>query len=252
MTTFVLIHGAWHGAWCWEKVTPLLEDQGYRVIAPDLPGMGEDRTPLAQVTLEGWARFVADTVTAQGEPVILVGHSRAGIVISQAAELVPDRIGVLVYLAAFLVPNGATLLQTMRRVPPRPESEGSLVFSPDAAISTIAPDAVERVFYNTTPAPLVARAARLVGPEPMMSFTTPLRVTEERFGLVPRIYIECAKDRAIAPTLQAMMVEETPCREVIRMESDHSPFYSAAVELADHLSGIASRADAETVRTAQG
>ncbi|MBB3020387.1 pimeloyl-ACP methyl ester carboxylesterase [Microvirga lupini] len=239
MSTFVLVHGAWHGAWCWERVVPLLESHGHRVIAPDLPGMGQDRTPFANVTLEGWARFVADLARQQEEPIILVGHSRAGIVVSQAAEYVPDRIQTLVYLAAFLVPDGCTLLDTMRRIPPRPESKDSLVFAPDGATSTIAPDAVKRVFYNTTPNEWVARAAALSGPEPMVSFTTPLQVTDERYGSVDRVYIECTQDRAIAPQLQSMMVADMPCREVVTMDTDHSPFYSAPDLLAAHLLAIA-------------
>lgn len=241
MSTFVLVHGAWHGAWCWERVVPLLEAHGHSVIAPDLPGMGNDRTPLGAVTLEVWARFVAAIVRQQAEPVILVGHSRGGIVVSQAAEYVPDRIRTLVYLAAFLVPGGRTLLDTMRRIPPRPESKESLVFAPDQTTSTIAPDAVRRVFYNTTPDEWVARAAELSGPEPMVSFTTPLQVTDERYGLVDRVYIECTEDRAIAPPLQRLMVAEMPCREVIPMDTDHSPFYSAPDLLAAHLLAIAAK-----------
>jgi pimeloyl-ACP methyl ester carboxylesterase len=239
MSIFVLVHGAWHGAWCWERVVPLLESHGHRVIAPDLPGMGDDKTPPGEVTLELWARFVADIVRQKPEPVILVGHSRGGIVVSQAAEYVPDRIQTLVYLAAFLVPNGRTLLDTMRRIPPRPESQDSLVFAPDGVTSTIAPDAVKSVFYNTTPDEWVARAEALSGPEPMVSFTTPLQVTDERYGSVDRVYIACTQDRAIAPQLQRMMVAETPCREVITMDTDHSPFYSAPDLLAEHLLAIA-------------
>jgi len=159
--------------------------------------------------------------------------------VSQAAEYVPDRIRTLVYLAAFLVPDGRTLLDTMRRIPPRPESQDSLVFPPDGATSTIAPDAVRRVFYNTTPDEWVARAVRLSGPEPMMSFTTPLQVTDGRYGSVDRVYIECTRDRAIAPQLQRMMVAEMPCREVITMDTDHSPFYSAPELLAAHLMEVA-------------
>jgi len=239
MSTFVLVHGAWHGAWCWERVVPLLESHGHRVIAPDLPGMGSDGSSLSEVTLEMWARFVAALVRQQPEPVVLVGHSRGGIVVSQAAEYVPDHIRTLVYLAAFLVPDGRTLLDTMRRIPPRPESKDSLVFAPGGATSTIAPDAVKRVFYNTTPDEWVARAAVLSGPEPMVSFTTPLQVTDEGYGSVDRVYIECTQDRAIAPELQRMMVAELPCREVITMDTDHSPFYSAPDLLAAHLLTIA-------------
>jgi pimeloyl-ACP methyl ester carboxylesterase len=253
MSTFVLVHGAWHGAWCWERVVLLLEAQGHSVIAPDLPGMGEDRAPLGEVTLELWARFVAAIVRQQPEPVILVGHSRGGIVVSQAAEYVPDRIRTLAYLAAFLVPNGRTLLDTMRRIPPRLESQDTLVFAPDGATSTIAPDAVRRVFYNTTPDEWVARAEALSGPEPMMSFTTPLQVTDERYGSVDRVYIECTRDRAIAPQLQRMMVAEMPCREVITMDTDHSPFYSAPDTLTAHLMTVtASRPEVYRRRTPDG
>ncbi len=85
--TFVLIAGAWHGAWCWQKVVPLLEAQGHRVRTPELPATGADTTDPAEVTLESWARFVADLVAAEPEPVILVGHSRGGVVISRAAEI---------------------------------------------------------------------------------------------------------------------------------------------------------------------
>jgi pimeloyl-ACP methyl ester carboxylesterase len=246
MSTFILVHGAWHGAWCWQRVVPRLESHGHRVIAPDLPGMGDDKTPLGEVTLEQWARFVADIVWQQPEPVILVGHSRGGIVVSQTAEYVPDRIQTLVYLAAFLVPDGRTLLDTMRRIPPRPESKDSLVFALDQTTSMIAPDAVKRVFYNTTSDEWVTRAAMLSGPEPMTSFTTPLRVTEERYGSVDRVYIECMQDLAIAPQLQRMMIAEIPCREVITMNTDHSPFYSAPEPLAAHLMAIAASRHRET------
>ena len=85
MSTFVLIAGAWHGAWCWHKLVPLLESHGHVVLTPELPATGTDRSDPAGVTLESWARFVADIVTAAPEPVILAGHSRGGIVISRAA-----------------------------------------------------------------------------------------------------------------------------------------------------------------------
>lgn len=239
MPTFILVHGAWHGAWCWERLIPLIDDKGHRVLAPDLPGMGNDHTPLDQVSIETWADFIADLVLAQPEPVILIGHSRAGIVISRAAEKAHSNLLGLVYLAAFMVRNGETLEQVMRQIPPRPESADSLEISADGRLSKIAPAAVERVFYNTTHPDLVARAAALSGPEPLASFTTPLQVSDERWGSIPRFYIACDQDRAIAPELQRRMQAALPCRRSIRMNCDHSPFYSAPEELARHLLEIA-------------
>lgn len=75
MSTYLLVHGAWHGAWCWRHVTPLLEQAGHQVMAPDLPGSGQDTTPLAEVSLAAYVACVTDLVDQADEPVILVGHS---------------------------------------------------------------------------------------------------------------------------------------------------------------------------------
>jgi pimeloyl-ACP methyl ester carboxylesterase len=239
LATFLLIHGAWHGRWCWEHVTPLLEQQGHRVLAPDLPGMGSDPTPLDKVSVESWARFVADIISGEAKPVILVGHSRAGFVISRAAELARDRLLGLVYLAAFMPLSGQTLQELMQQIPPRAESAGSLIISPDGASSTIAPDAFERVFYNSTPPQLIARARALSCSEPMSSFTTPLVVRESPISEIPRFYIECTEDQAIALQLQRMMQDALPCLRTFTMQTDHSPFYSAPADLAAHLLTVA-------------
>src|SRR5258708_26771291 len=104
MSTYLLIHGAWHGAWCWRNVIPQLTWTGHTVIAPDLPGHGDDLTPLACVTLESYVQAVTNLLDALPleEQVILVGHSFGGIVISQVAEERPERIQCLVYLSALL------------------------------------------------------------------------------------------------------------------------------------------------------
>ena len=85
MSTYVLVHGAWHGAWCWHKIVARLEARGHTVVAPDMPGHGMDRTPIEQVTLEDIAARLTSIIDAQDEPVVLVGHSYGGTMISQAA-----------------------------------------------------------------------------------------------------------------------------------------------------------------------
>jgi pimeloyl-ACP methyl ester carboxylesterase len=72
MATFILIHGSWHGAWRWRKVTPLLEKRGHRVIAPDLPGLGEDKTPLSRVSHDTWTRYICGILDGVDQPSILV------------------------------------------------------------------------------------------------------------------------------------------------------------------------------------
>jgi pimeloyl-ACP methyl ester carboxylesterase len=81
MNTFVLIHGGCHGAWCWYKIIPRLEQLGHRVIAPDLPSHGRDKTPVSTVTLQSYVDAVCAILDAQREPVVLVGHSMGGGII---------------------------------------------------------------------------------------------------------------------------------------------------------------------------
>ena len=109
MNTFVMVHGAWHGAWCWYKLVPLLQSAGHTVIAPDLPSLGMDRTPLSQVSLDTWVEHICHVVDTASEPVVLVGHSRGGIIISEVAERRSDKIALLVYLAAYLLRDGESL-----------------------------------------------------------------------------------------------------------------------------------------------
>ena len=106
MSTFVLVHGAWHGGWCWHKIAARLEAMGHRVMAPDMPGHGTDRTPIEQVEFATITGRIAAVVAAAGEPVVLVGHSYGGAVITQLGEMMPEKIRKLVYVTALLLANG--------------------------------------------------------------------------------------------------------------------------------------------------
>jgi len=237
MATFILIHGAWHGGWCWERVAPLLAAAGHQVLAPDLPGMEQEPRALGSDPLAEWADFVASLVSQAEPPVILVGHSRGGLVTSEIAERVPDKIGRLVYLTAFLLEPGQSLADVANRHPDvgpgpfiRPADDPSRV--------TVELEAAIPIFYNRmTDEDARAATARLV-PEPLASLITPLRLTAERSGSVPRAYIECAADRAISLEMQREMQAVLPCDPVITLDCDHSPFYSAAPELAEALLGL--------------
>ena len=234
MATFVLVHGAAHGAWCWRKLVPLLEGEGHRVIAPDLPGMGADRTPLSEVTLAGWAEFIAKLSRATGERVILVGHSRGGVVISEAGELAPEDFLGLVYLTAVLMPAG------MRTVDlPVERREGSVVTSSDGASFRVDPAIARDIFYNHADAEDAAWASTQLCAEPFAPNIAPLTVSEDRWGRLPRAYIECLDDRAVPIDVQRAMQERLPCKPVVTMDSDHSPFLTVPRELATHLSKIA-------------
>ena len=109
--TYILIPGAFHGAWSWYKVITRLEKAGQSVIAQDLPGTGMSKAPVGEASLEGWAQFICQIIDQQPEPVILVGHSRGGVVISQAAEYRPDQVEALVYVGGTLLYPGDSVIK---------------------------------------------------------------------------------------------------------------------------------------------
>lgn len=239
MTAFVLVHGAWHGAWCWRRIVPRLEAYGHKAVAADLPGMGADTTPLSQVTLQGWAAFVAAQAATAGERVVLVGHSRGGVVISEAAELAPEALAGLIYLTGILLPDGGTVAQLAPHMPP----EGLAAIRParDGLSTTLDLGAAPGLLYNATPAAWIELAIANLGVDPNAPNVTPQRLTSGRYGKVPRAYIECLRDRTLPIELQRRMQASAPCRTVAGLDTDHSPFFSAPDALCETLIALAAQ-----------
>ena len=234
MATFVLIHGAWHGAWCWFKVAPLLRQMGHTVRVPDLPAHGIDRSPTSGVTLQAYADRVCAVLDACAEPAILVGHSMGGIVISEAAEARPDKVARLVYLTAFLLRDGETLLE-VAQTDAAARVLGSVEFSADGTTAMVRDAAIAEVFYNDCSAADIELARTLLVPQAAAPFATPARNTAAKFGRIPRHYIECVADNAISIATQRAMHGRTPCSNVVTLDTGHSPFFSAPDQLVHAL-----------------
>ncbi|HEY7295591.1 MAG TPA: alpha/beta fold hydrolase [Dehalococcoidia bacterium] len=233
MGTFVLIHGGWHGGWCWRKLVPLLQRAGHRALAPDLPGHGEDRTPVAARPWERYVPSVCDLLDAQEEPVILVGHSSGGMIISEVAARRPARVRTLVYLAAFLLPPGLTPPQIMQD-----DAEtllpGALVMDKAAQTVSIDPAKARQLFYADCSDADAAWALSRLQPEPLVSpgeQTTPSSAP----AAVARVYVETLHDRALGPAMQKRMYAALPCERIFTLATDHSPFISAPEALAQCL-----------------
>ncbi len=238
MSTFVLIHGAYHGAWCWERLTPHLTSAGHRVVAPDLPGRGPDAAPPGELGLADYAERVCQVLDRQPEPAVLVGHSMAGAVITQAAEQRPRRIARLVYLTAYLLADGQAILD-LSRTDADSLVPANRVISADGLTLTVRTEVLNETFYgDCAPTDKQWAQARLI-PEVRAVMTTPVRTSAANFGRVPRAYVLCTADRAISIALQRRMVQALPCDPVITMDTAHSPFLSAPEALAGHLLTLA-------------
>lgn len=229
MARFLLIHGAAHGAWCWDAVLPFLNITGHAARAIDLPASGglEDQAQAIRAALDVW----------EEDPVVLVGHSMAGFAITAAAEADPRGIAMLVYLCAFVPAPGQTIASLRRGWPDHP-LRGTYALSPDRATFSFRPEVVADRFYHDCP-PGVAQAARArLRPEPVAPQETAVTPTGRSAG-IPRAYIRCTQDRAIPPAHQTAMAATLPTAAVHDLPTGHSPFLSAPGALADLLIRIA-------------
>ncbi|MEJ0069056.1 MAG: alpha/beta fold hydrolase [Pseudomonadota bacterium] len=241
MARFILIHGAWHDARAWERVVPVLLARGHSVETPDLPGNGRDATPAREVSLATYVDHIERILVAKPDPAILVGHSMAGIVLSSVAERLPERLAALVYVAAFMLPTGLSMVR-FYELYGEPWMKGARVHlqqSADGSYSTMPQAAARQVFFNCCDDQTAAAASAHLGPMPSQPRRDAVEITAARWGRLPRFYGRTLRDETVFPQLQDRMLALSPGTATHDFDTDHSPFYSTTDEFNDWLDGIA-------------
>ena len=235
----MLVHGAWHGAWCWERVIALLRSTGVNVVAVDLPGHGADPGPL--LDLHGDATRVRQILDGLDGPAILVGHSYGGAVITDAGA--HPAVSHLVYVCALALDAGETCASAATSEPDaagishegRPNLGDGLIVDDHGAV-TLDPTVAASCLYNDCDAATVAWALDQLGPHPMAALQqSPASIAWQS---KPSTYVVCSNDMAIHPDLQRILAGR--CTTSVEWESDHSPFLSRPEALADLLEGLSS------------
>jgi pimeloyl-ACP methyl ester carboxylesterase len=230
MATYVLVHGGWHGGWCWKKVTPLLRAAGHEVYTPTLTGVGERSHLLSDaVDQEMHLRDIINVLEYEDlREVILVGHSYGGMVITGVVDRVPERIAHLVYLDAFVLEDG----QSIWRDGFGREPSNDLQPSEPPAIA---------VFGVTDPEDVAWAAPRLT-PGPGRPGKQPLRLGDpEIVRKTPRTFIECTEfDHPLNVVRQyAERVRSDPGWRYRALATGHDAMITAPGELADLLLEVA-------------
>ena len=240
MARIVLVHGAFGRAACWDRVAPGLRAAGHTVEAIDLPGQGDDPTPVEEATLDRYADRVCEALAA-GPPAVLVGHSMGGMVITQAAARCPSHVSRLVYVAAFLPWDGMSLIDLTQRPEAAGDAvQGGLVVDGDPPVATMPPEAAREGLMHCCDDETAAWGQSLRGSQPVAPFTHPVRIDGgEAFERLPRAYVTCLQDRAIKPALQRFMLERAGCDPVIEIDTDHSVWASRPDELVAALDRLA-------------
>jgi pimeloyl-ACP methyl ester carboxylesterase len=229
---YVLVHGACHGAWCWDEVAARLRAKGHRVVALDLPGHGRRAAEVRLASAQAYGQAVADAMALEGiSRGIVVGHSLAGIVIPKAAELAPERVAHLVFLAAAVVPDGGSVAETLMAPAGRTLVRGNAAGRGDGTFLYPAEMAWARWMGDMPRSdPRVSRALSLLTPQSLRPFVEPVDLRVFYGMRVPRTYIRCMGDKAVLPAKAAECAARLGVKP-IDMDCAHNPMLSRPDDL---------------------
>lgn len=231
----VLVHGAWHGAWCWATLQAELDHHGIASIAVDLPGHGASTLPLGD--MYGDAQHVVDVVRKFGRRVVLVGHSYGGAVVTEAAHRLgaagDSTVQHLVYLTAFCLDEGESVMELAQHPSGGPVDLGRAMMPLDDGTSVLDRAAAGPALYNRCASADIEAALDRLCPQPFATLTQPAGGAP--WKSVPSTYVVCSDDRSIHPGHQAYMSKR--CATVVTLDTDHSPFMSMTKETADIIAG---------------
>jgi pimeloyl-ACP methyl ester carboxylesterase len=214
MSAFVLVHGLCHGGWCWDPTATELAALGHDVTAVDLPLTG----------LDDDASSVADVLDGLDGPIVLVGHSSGGLVISRVADG-RDDVSHLVYIAALMIGSDDVAGAKVAEFPPTLFNQRFKVS--DDWMITIDPESAMDCFYNECADSVARAAAARLRPTSTNCLRTPTGA--EPWNELPSTYVVCERDQTVHPDMQRAM--STNAGRVHSLSTDHSPFMSAPEDL---------------------
>lgn len=221
-TTFLLVHGSWHGPWCFRHLIDALVARGQRAVTVALPSVGHEGPPLGGLVEDGEA--VARAATALDGRVVVVGHSYGGAAITQAEF--GDSVARLVYLAAFMPDSGRTYTSYLPPgpLPPYVQMRDDGTF--------VVPDGQARPhFYHDVPDERAAWAEARLRPQSQAVLGTPIR--QAAWRAIPSTYILTLDDRALPPDFQRQFLSQAT--DTRKLPGSHSPMLARPEALADLL-----------------
>ena len=229
---FVLIHGAWHGGWCWDGVAGVLKEKGCQVAAPTMPGHHpeDDR---GRISFQDYANKIVEVLMDQPERVILVGHSSAGFMIQAAAPRIADKLERLVFHNAFILPDQTSQFDL---VPPEVAQgmTAAAEASPDMCVP-VDEGFVRNMLMPGDPAEIQdSLIARLV-PQPLSLFTTKLDAKPFNQLNVPKSVLFCKDDASLPPGAYLGMAQALGDYDLLEIEGGHETLFVKPEFFADAL-----------------
>lgn len=230
----ILVHGAYHGAWCWGPVLDRLKDADIEADASDLPGHGVAPGWIGDQTMANYIDAVLQKVSDADGLVTLVGHSMSGAVVAACAEAIPDKIRRAVFLAAYVPANNETVGDLVKLDAGSHVRAERIDVAGEDAISLKTGTLADAFYSGATPRQL-SWAEDRIQLQNIEPFTHKFTLSEARFGGVSKTAIICTEDRAISPDHQKWMATRAACDPIIELEADHSPFVTNPDALSEIL-----------------
>jgi pimeloyl-ACP methyl ester carboxylesterase len=230
-TIFVLIHGAWHSANCWNKVIPKLKEQGHNAFSIDFSAKASD----AKYDFDDYVTENYQILNKLNKPMILVGHSMGAAIANKLYTQIRKKVKALIYIAGSLPKNGESIDDVFSKSTKKTLLQQNFIISKDAAYITINPDAVKEIFYNDCNIKDTIMYKSQLVKQSLKALQEPIFYDEKKLQQIPKFYIECLRDNAIDISAQRLMYKKFQNISAIPMDTGHSPFYSKPKELAQHL-----------------
>jgi pimeloyl-ACP methyl ester carboxylesterase len=229
---FVLLHGAWHGGWCWDGVIKALEKAGHTAEAPTMPGHGP-KDERSGIRFEDYVNGIVGVLEQQSMPVVLVGHSSAGFLMQAAAPKVSEKISRLIFHNAFILPDGKAQFDL---VPPE-VAEGMTAAakaSPENCVPVLEDFVRNELMADAAPEVQDALITRLV-PQPLALFTTPVSTGEFDALAIPKTVVFCKDDMSLPPGAYLGMAQGLGEHDVIELDGGHETLFTHPEVLAEVL-----------------
>lgn len=236
MPTLILVHGGWSGAWIWDSIKPELADLGVSSSAVELRGSKVDHSFLWGITLTDYVNEITATAAEIDGPVVLVAHSAGGIAASQAAAETPGHFSSLIYLTAYAPVDGESLASLSAQ---DKESNTKSAIKPDLIRGALrqSPESIKASSYHDCSSEIADQLVRKHRPEPIRPSMAKVRLGED-FDRLPKVYIQCAQDRALTPAFQQWMAERQKIETIHQLGTGHMPMVDAPGKLAAMLMNI--------------
>ncbi|QMT59156.1 alpha/beta hydrolase [Legionella sp. PC997] len=231
--TFIFIHGAWHASWCWRRIAKELLSKGHKVLMPDLPGHGINNQLSSSIYFNHYVQSVVSLIQQQPERVTLVGHSMAGLVIAAVAEIIPNAIRELIFVAAYVPQNHKSLFSLAQESESNNLTPFLIIDETLQEIRLQYSSNLANIMFNCCRPQDAQKAMVRLQPQPLRPFTEPVPVGAH-YTCIPKRSLVCRNDKVLLLSDQLRMSREVT-DNIVYLDADHAAYYSGVRPIIDEL-----------------